>query len=556
MIVTDYNGANLVSGISQSGANWSRLTGANYNGTLFGTSTELWYAPNVQNAGTAVTINCGISAIIGIAAAVIVEYSGVATTGALDQMATATGSSGTGATGNTATTAQANEVWVGGIGVAANDSSISGLSNGFAEIAGVTQTWSYLIGNYYDTIFAVDKIASSTGQAGCTGTFGSGGWAGAIATLKGSSYYTYTYTYYTTNLSVTLAGPAAGNYTLVYSGTVTINPTNLTVTAAANTKLYDGTTSAAAHPTITAGSIQSGDTAPTWTESYADRNAGTGKTLIPAALLVLDGNYGTNYNYTYAPVPAGVINPTNLTVTATANTKTYDGTTSATNTPTWTGYLQTGDSVGPANFWETYDNPSPGTGKTLTPAGGVSDGNNGLNYSYNYTPVSTGVITPLAIAQQPANLTICSGSPAIFTVDLPPAAGLTYQWQVSTNGGTTFTNISDTATNASYTNLLTTLADNANQYQVIVGEGTTSLTSAPPAVLSVNAPATASAGGNQTICAGSNTAALGGSWAAGPRVASGRRLSGTGAFSPNPNDVTERHLCSVRSRYCGGHASL
>ena len=39
---------------------------------------------------------------------------------------------------------------------------------------------------------------------------------------------------------------------------MTINPTNLTVTAAANTKLYDGTTSAAAHPTITAGSIQSG----------------------------------------------------------------------------------------------------------------------------------------------------------------------------------------------------------------------------------------------------------------------------------------------------------
>ena len=47
--------------------------------------------------------------------------------------------------------------------------------------------------------------------------------------------------------------------------------------------------------------------------------------------------------------------------------------------------------------------------------------------------------------------------------------GLNYQWQVSADGGTTFTNISDTATNASYTNATTTLADDGNQYQVIVG---------------------------------------------------------------------------------------
>ena len=57
-----------------------------------------------------------------------------------------------------------------------------------------------------------------------------------------------------------------------------INQTNLTVTAAANTKIYDGTTSATATPTVTAGSIQTGDTAPTWTETYDNANVGTGKT--------------------------------------------------------------------------------------------------------------------------------------------------------------------------------------------------------------------------------------------------------------------------------------
>ena len=84
-------------------------------------------------------------------------------------------------------------------------------------------------------------------------------------------------------------------------------------------------------------------------------------------------------------------------------------------------------------------------------------------------------------ADQPDRL---CGSPAVFTV-AATGAGLTYQWQVSEDGGMTFTNISDTATNASYTNLTTTLADNGNQYQVIVGGACPSQTSTP-AVLTVD----------------------------------------------------------------------
>ena len=69
-----------------------------------------------------------------------------------------------------------------------------------------------------------------------------------------------------TGKTVTFSGlppPAtwATNYTVIQpTGTASIYPTNLTVTAAANTKTYDGDTSATATPTITAGSIQSGDT--------------------------------------------------------------------------------------------------------------------------------------------------------------------------------------------------------------------------------------------------------------------------------------------------------
>ena len=164
--------------------------------------------------------------------------------------------------------------------------------------------------------------------------------------------------------------------------------------------------------------------------------------------------------------------------------------------------------------------------------GGVVSATSGVSI----TPVFAGaLVEPLeapAITNQPASLTVCAGSPAVFHVGAT-GTGLTYQWRVSGNGGTTFTNISATATNANYTNLVATLAGNGNQYRVIVGgTGGPSVTSAPPAVLTVNTPATANAGGNQTIGAGSSTAGLGGS-VGGGATGGAWSSSGTGTFAPN-----------------------
>src|SRR4029079_18945522 len=163
------------------------------------------------------------------------------------------------------------------------------------------------------------------------------------------------------------------SYTFVASTNGVISQRAITVTAVTNTKTYDGDTSAAATPTISpAGSIQTGDTG-NFTESYDNKNAGSGKTLTPAGT-VTDGNSGNNYSYTFVASSNGVINQRAITVTAAANSKTYDGTTSAAATPTVSpaGSIQTGDT---ANFTESYDNKNAGTGKTLTPAGSVSDGN-------------------------------------------------------------------------------------------------------------------------------------------------------------------------------------
>ena len=245
------------------------------------------------------------------------------------------------------------------------------------------------------------------------------------------------------------------------------------MTAATNTKTYDGTTVAAATPTITSGSIQTGDTA-AFTETYSTETVGTSKTLIPAGS-VSDGNSGNNYSVAFVNNTTGAITVRTLTVTATGvdktydgnttatvtlsddrvsgdvftdsytsasfsskhvftdktvnvsgisisgtdaanytlasstasttaditacaitvtaatNSKTYDGTTNAAATPTVTsGSIQTGDTAG---FTETYSTKTVGTGKTLTPAGSVSDGNSGNNYSVTFVNTTTGVIT-------------------------------------------------------------------------------------------------------------------------------------------------------------------
>ena len=104
----------------------------------------------------------------------------------------------------------------------------------------------------------------------------------------------------------------------------------LTVTAASDTKGYDGTTTSAGTPTITAGSIATGDSAPAWTQTFDSRNVGS-RTLTPAGV-VNDGNGGNNYNVTY-DTAAGSITARALTVTAASDTTGYDGTTTSAGTP-------------------------------------------------------------------------------------------------------------------------------------------------------------------------------------------------------------------------------
>src|SRR5205823_462394 len=145
-----------------------------------------------------------------------------------------------------------------------------------------------------------------------------------ISTSGGSANSTLTIT----TAAQTPSG-AASTFTVATSdngvtqtGNLTVNARPITVTATANTKTYDGTTSATATPTIT-GTLASGDTA-TLTEAYINKNAGPGKTLIPTAVIKNASNVDVtaNYNINYANNTSGVINSIAITVSAATNSKT------------------------------------------------------------------------------------------------------------------------------------------------------------------------------------------------------------------------------------------
>ncbi|MBI5825680.1 MAG: hypothetical protein HZB18_16755 [Chloroflexi bacterium] len=194
----------------------------------------------------------------------------------------------------------------------------------------------------------------------------------------------------------------------IFSGspTVTADPKPITVSAAGltpNNKAYDGNTTATitlGSPSLTAADIVSGDvvsldTTGPITASFADRNAGTGKTVAISGL-GLSGANASRYTL-IAPTRTANITPLSITVTAVADSKVYDGSTSSTGVPTLSpGTPLIAPDVEPA-WTQTFNNKNAGTGKSLTPAGAVDDGNGGLNYSYNFVPNTTGAITQLPI---------------------------------------------------------------------------------------------------------------------------------------------------------------
>jgi hypothetical protein len=148
-------------------------------------------------------------------------------------------------------------------------------------------------------------------------------------------------------------------------------------------------------PTVTAGGLVGAD-AGSFAQTYDTKNAGSGKTLT-ATGTISDGNAGNNYVITFAPNTSGVITARPITVSAVTDAKSYDGTIASSGAPAISSGSLAGTDT--ASFTQRFDTKNAGTGKTMTAAGSISDGNGGNNYTITFAANTTGVIgaVPLSV---------------------------------------------------------------------------------------------------------------------------------------------------------------
>ncbi len=226
--------------------------------------------------------------------------------------------------------------------------------------------------------------------------------AGSYSTANGASSVSNGMTL--NGLGITLNGSAAGNYYLA-GATYTIAPVVLTVTNASGGKVYDGTTAVPAVDLTLLSNLQNGDTLGgtgahaltiSGTGLITSANVGTytgGASTFSVAGLTLNGADAGNYT-----LGAGSFTVTSapLTITAVTQTKTYDGTTTSTGTPTITaGSLKGSDTLTGLSQFYTSPNVLGTNNSTLSVGSGYTLANSG---NYNVTLASApGTITPEAI---------------------------------------------------------------------------------------------------------------------------------------------------------------
>lgn len=196
------------------------------------------------------------------------------------------------------------------------------------------------------------------------------------------------------------------------TGTGTIVPYIVDLTA---TKVYDGTTTAAASNLVIGRLVGTQTLTLTGNGTTADRNIGTAKTVNVAGLTLGNGtNGGSATNYTLVGGNQSVnVTPAALVITASNVVKTYDGTVSVVAASTAPApivkagsstQLFGADSLSGGLYAFTDANVSRNANgavlgnKSVTVSGvTLSDGNNGANYTVTYADNTTSTINPYAM---------------------------------------------------------------------------------------------------------------------------------------------------------------
>ncbi|MCW2339147.1 filamentous hemagglutinin family protein [Sphingobium sp. B2D3A] len=183
-------------------------------------------------------------------------------------------------------------------------------------------------------------------------------------------------------------GNGGNNYAVSLGSTAsgTITQKVLNAGAIVNDKVYDGTTTLAGSFDGLVGVI--GNDLVSLDDSnghmaFIDRNAGNGKSVIVSGL-GLSGADAANYVLSNVANGTANILKANLTLTASGDSKVYDGTTGSTGTVTITGLVD----VDTATAMQSFDSKNAGN-RTLTVTGWtINDGNDGNNYIRNIVTAS------------------------------------------------------------------------------------------------------------------------------------------------------------------------
>ena len=183
------------------------------------------------------------------------------------------------------------------------------------------------------------------------------------------------------------AGADAGNYavTAPVSTTVDIAQKIITVAATGENKTYDG--SASVGVDLSSGGLVAGDTvAFTGTGTASDKNAGTGKTVTVANITASGSDAG---NYAFAATGSTTVDiaKKSITVAATGENKTYDGSASV-GVDLSSGGLVAGDDLTFSGSGTASDK-NAGTGKTVTVSNITASGSDAGNYAFASTGSAT-----------------------------------------------------------------------------------------------------------------------------------------------------------------------
>jgi filamentous hemagglutinin family protein len=225
-----------------------------------------------------------------------------------------------------------------------------------------------------------------TGQAALSGD----AVAGDVLNITGTAAFTdkNAGTGKTVNVSgIALSGADAANYTLASTSLATtgsIAKRALTATATGSTKVYDGNLTAAV--TLADNRVTGDDLALAGSGSYADKNAGAGKTITVGGI-TLSGADAGNYTMAAGTVQTtGAITARTLNATATGQSKVYDGTLTA--GVTFASDALAGDAVTLAGQ-AAFTDKNAGNGKAVSVSGVTLSGADAGNYVLGAAPAAT-----------------------------------------------------------------------------------------------------------------------------------------------------------------------